>query len=473
MAQPDPTRYDPAKPDNLRAFAVRYHESRQHHASDELLIRDLIKYSDSVESHFHHQVNVLEKKISDLQLDLNSSERIRRDVQLKLNDLETKLGYIPDRNTYIAVLIDGDGLVFKDSFVRKGFEGGKKAANELIKAINEKFNSIETTSVTVFVTILANVSGLGKAMKRHGCLHDSNILHDFVMGFNQANVSTTFVDVGSDKELADAKIQDSFRFHLRNFNCKKAVLGVSHDAGYAPFLANIVTDDTKEHVAILEGIPTVTEIVALGLQIFNIPRLFRYEKLSIKPQEISRLAPPVPANATSWASVVRTPVSPPPQITLPIPLKTTPTPSRASQTSPAPWIPGPRGLDPVIRPEATVMDRLRKRKDAERLCNNHFLRGPCTRGKECNFTHDYNPTDEEKKVIAFFARSNRCASGQNCTNRDCIYGHHCPCVVNGMCVHPHCKFRLNEHPPGTSFRGPRPKDDIKDSSNEDEDKDEN
>ncbi|KAI1471632.1 uncharacterized protein F4812DRAFT_414934 [Daldinia caldariorum] len=475
MSQNDPIKYDPSRPDKLRAFADRYHESCQHHASDELLIRDLILYIDSVESHFQHEVNVLEKKLRDLQLDLDSSERTRRDIQAKLNVLETKLGYAPDHNPYIVVLIDGDGLIFKNSSVNKGVEGGKKAADELIKAINERLSLTltETTSVTVFVTIYADVIGLGKAMIRDGCLSDSNTLHDFVIGFNQANVSSTFVDVRLGKELADAKILDSLKFHLRNFNCKKAVLGISHDADYAPILAKMITDDTKDRITILEGTPTVPELVALGLHTFNIPRLFRHEKLSVKPQNITSQSPPIPSNAASWASVARTPASPLPKITLPIPLKTTAPPSRANQQPPVPWNPGPRGLDPVIRVDRAVMDRLRKRRDTDRLCNNHFLRGPCTRGKECHFTHDYNPTNEEKKVIALFSRSNPCALGQNCTISDCIYGHHCPFVKDGVCVHPHCKFRLNEHPPGTAFRGPRPKNEVKDIIFDDEYEDQN
>ncbi|KAI0845787.1 hypothetical protein F5Y00DRAFT_272692 [Daldinia vernicosa] len=475
MDPPDTPKYDPSKPGNLGAFAARYHEACRHHASNELLIRDLIQYNDSVETYFHQELNALEKKASDLQLDLNSSERTRRDLKQRLDEMETKLGYVPDRNLYVVVLIDGDGLIFKDNFVKKGIEGGKKAANELLKAINEKFNSAETTSVTVIVNIFANVTGLAKAMKRDGCVADKHALHDFVTGFNQANVSSTFVDVGFGKELADAKILDSLRFHLKNFNCKKAVLGVSHDAGYAPFLANMITDDTKERMALLEGTKTVVELVALGLQIFNVPRLFRHEKLSVKPQEQSQQVSPatspspsrskpcrppnVSSSAASWAAIARTMPSPPPRISLPIPSKATATPTRASRPPPAPWNPGPRGLDPPIRVDQVVLERLRKRKDCHRLCNNHFLRGPCTRGKECNFTHDYSPTEEEKKAIAIFARSNRCILGQECKTMDCIYGHHCPCVTDGICLHPHCKFRLDEHPPGTMFRGRRPKDD--------------
>ncbi|KAI8960861.1 hypothetical protein F5Y11DRAFT_328357 [Daldinia sp. FL1419] len=496
MDPPNPPIYDPAKPGNLNIFALRYQETCLHNASTEQLIRELIQYGNSVESHFNGEVDALKKKLHDLQLDLNSSERTRRDIVQKLKDMETKLGYIPDRNPYIVVLIDGDGLIFKDSFVKKGIEGGKLAANELLKTINEKLSATETTPVTVFVNVFANVAGLGKAMMRDDCVADSTALHNFVLGFNQANVSSNFVDVGYGKELADAKILDSLRFHLRNFNCKKAVLGVSHDAGYAPFLANMCTDDTKDRMAILEGTPTVVELSTLGLQIFNAPRLFRHEKLSAKPQEPSRQPSPVPAPlplpllplpspsplplpspspsvvpvTTTWAAVARTPASPPPKVTLPVPFKTG-TPSRVKQSSPPPWNPGPRGFDPVIKINLTVLERLRKRKDKNRLCNNHFLRGPCTRGKECNFTHNYSPTDEEKKAIAWFARTNRCAAGQNCTNSDCIYGHHCPCLNNGVCMHPRCKFYINEHPPGTTFRGPRPKENADEHDADDEEDD--
>lgn len=31
----------------------------------------------------------------------------------------------------------------------------------------------------------------------------------------------------------------------------------------------------------------------------------------------------------------------------------------------------------------------------------------------------------------------------------------CPNVKDGVCVHPYCKFTVDDHPPGTRFKNPR------------------
>ncbi|KAJ3472056.1 hypothetical protein NLG97_g11326 [Lecanicillium saksenae] len=107
------------------------------------------------------------------------------------------------------------------------------------------------------------------------------------------------------------------------------------------------------------------------------------------------------------------------------------------------------------------MDAVKKRKDTDKLCNNHFLRGPCAKGDGCNFVHDYKPNSEEIAAIAVLARQNPCTHGQDCENNECIYGHHtniifftliqCPSIRDNVCTHPYCKFDEDQHPPGTKF----------------------
>ncbi len=74
---------------------------------------------------------------------------------------------------------------------------------------------------------------------------------------------------------------EATRWHLRNINCKQAILGISHDAGYAPFLDEVLRDEeTRRRITILEGFPTVRELVATGLNILSLnDTLFRSEKL--------------------------------------------------------------------------------------------------------------------------------------------------------------------------------------------------
>lgn len=55
--------------------------------------------------------------------------------------------------------------------------------------------------------MVANVSGLGKALQREGSLHSEATLRDFTLGFTQAKAAFDFVDVGYGKERADSKIK--------------------------------------------------------------------------------------------------------------------------------------------------------------------------------------------------------------------------------------------------------------------------
>ncbi|KAI1139832.1 hypothetical protein F5Y05DRAFT_380217 [Hypoxylon sp. FL0543] len=459
----DSNQYNPSGGQGLMAFVHRYREYESQKEETHSFIKDLLLYAEGTESHFIKENQRLRQQLNDARLDIEGYSKSRKNLEQLVGDLETRLGFVPDRNPYVVVLIDGDGLLFKEKFVKKGLEGGKKAAEELHKAIAEKFNYSKETTVEILVKVIANVPELGKAMKHSGCLDTETVLYDFISGFNQAKALFDFVNVGHGMERADAKILECTEFHLRNFNCKQVLLGVSHDAGYASPLGDIIHNEgTKQRITILEGVPTAEDIVATGISITSFKHIFRSEKLRVKSPQVK--SPPantmsasrVPFNGASYAAITSQakPASPPPKIALPLALKpATPAgPSKRAPTPAAAWNPGPHGLDPPIPVNAAVLERMKRRKEQEKLCNNHFLRGPCTKGDECSFEHNYNPTKDEKNVIALFARLNPCTRGQECDVDTCIYGHHCPSVVNGWCTHPHCKFRVDEHPPGTKFK---------------------
>ncbi|KAI1343717.1 hypothetical protein F5Y15DRAFT_175650 [Xylariaceae sp. FL0016] len=447
---------------SIMDFVQRYRDYEAQRNTTHEFIKDLMIHAEHVESTLRNENDLLRKNLRDLQLDLDDASKSRRELQQRLRDVEGKMGYgshgsdqLKNRNAYILVLIDGDGLLFKEEFIRQGVEGGRKAANRLRQAIAEHCYQMNDTEIVT--KVFANLSGLNKAMKRDGAVDGEVDLRDFMLGFNQAAASFDFIDIGYGKELADFKIKETTRFHLRNYNCKQILLGISHDAGYAPFLHEMIRDNgIRERITILEGFPTVREIVATGVHIISFHDVFRSERLVAKspPSIHSSISSSSPApGASSWASVTQR-ASPPPQITLPLAPKSTP-PVRTSKPQPIVWNPGPRGLDPPISLNQTALEGIKKRKDSSKLCNNHYLRGPCAKGDECCFEHDYSPSKDEKHAIAFLARLNPCTNGQDCEVENCIYGHHCPSVVNGICTHPFCKFRAEEHPPGTKFKNPK------------------
>jgi len=90
--------------------------------------------------------------------------------------------------------------------VQQGMDGGKKAANALRNAVLEQCSDL-SEDIEVIAKVCANVSGLGKAMKRDGCLENLEDLRDFTLGFTQGKASFDFVDVGHGKERADSKIK--------------------------------------------------------------------------------------------------------------------------------------------------------------------------------------------------------------------------------------------------------------------------
>jgi hypothetical protein len=241
------------------------------------------------------------------------------------------------------------------------------------------------------------------------------------------------------------------RWHLRNHNCKQILLGISHDAGYAPFLDEVVTPEDRCRITIIEGPPTVRELSATGLQIMNFNQLFRAEKL------VDRVASqPTTAQPFTWAGVTSIP---PPNQTSPVLNGAT-----LKRSSPAPlptWVPSPRGLDDSIVVNAAVLDKVKRRANNNKLCNNHYLRGPCAKGSECCFEHDYKPSEEELKAIAFLTRLNPCVNGQDCDLEFCIYGHHCPSTVfsrkdnEWQCSVFGCRFSKEDHPPNTLIKHPR------------------
>ncbi|KAI1262267.1 C-x8-C-x5-C-x3-H type zinc finger protein-like protein [Xylariaceae sp. FL1019] len=460
------------EPTSVMDFVPRYKAREREAVATSDFIKDLMIYAERLETTRRNENNQFTQQIRDLNLDVEDALKSYRQVQLQLQHVQQGAGYVSfdqsstkDQFAYVLVVIDGNHLIFRDHLIREGVEGGRRAAHELRKAV--AFQTSFLGQAEIVIKIVANLANLNKVLRASSLVYNDVDLPEFVTGFNQVKASFDFVDIGYGKDRAESKIKETVKFHAQNSSCKYVIMGgVSHDPNYAAFITeNIGDKEDFKRISVIEGSSTVRDIASTGVNLLNFKEVFRSQKLI--PQRMmsmdsvqsgSSRSPVVSAPGTpifSYATAIQKPASPPPVINLPIKLKplAPKTPNiPKKQTPPPAWNPGPRGLDVPIPLTQSALDTIKKRKDNNKLCNNHFLRGPCAKGEDCCFVHDYRPNKEEKNAIAFLARQNPCTNGQDCDVVNCIYGHHCPSVVNGICTHPFCKFRPEEHPPGTKLR---------------------
>lgn len=99
---------------------------------------------------------------------------------------------------------------FEEHLIKDRVEGGKRAAYALraavAKHVGERAGELE-----IVARVVANVTGLGKAMVRDLSVDTSNDFKDFTLGFTQAKASFDFIDVGYGKERADSKIKGVYQ----------------------------------------------------------------------------------------------------------------------------------------------------------------------------------------------------------------------------------------------------------------------
>jgi len=107
-----------------------------------------------------------------------------------------------------VVLIDGDGMIFQDSLLQQGEQGGKDAANQLWAAVREYVIRClpNVSSPKIITRIYANVKGLADACYKSGIIERPILIEEFARGFNGSRLLFDFVDVGSGKDRADDKI---------------------------------------------------------------------------------------------------------------------------------------------------------------------------------------------------------------------------------------------------------------------------
>ncbi|KAH7355776.1 hypothetical protein BKA66DRAFT_429513 [Pyrenochaeta sp. MPI-SDFR-AT-0127] len=388
-------------------------------------------------------------------------------------------------NPFVVVLIDGDGMIFLDEYLREGELGGRRAAAQLSAAVQDFIDAEGNVPLgaRIVCRIYANVRGLADVLVRTGAIDEVGQFEDFVRGFTRGKTLFDFVDVGAGKDRADEKIIESFKLFSQDYHCRRLLLGCSHDNGYARALEECLDQaELLDKVVLLEGTPFEKELVPLPYNTKKFPGLFRESKIvpwgsnsfvsSQPPTPIGSGSPnlktfnmlsglptrfpaparppgnqlmdsPIPSKAMMM-NLPRTPSS----STLasdgfpslkPIPATTNSWAAKAA--APVPSVSESPLYKPANREEVIARNRIGQRVDppckdydkAEvdrikkmKMCNVHYLRNECPYDVNCTHVHSYQPSKDEISTLRLVARMAPCQNGSGCQDIKCIYGHRCP-----------------------------------------------
>ncbi|KAF1815550.1 hypothetical protein P152DRAFT_479469 [Eremomyces bilateralis CBS 781.70] len=266
-------------PPSLRLWQ-RYDVLKRNDAEKNTLIEELIYHYQSLQEKYEKQTD-----------DHDREREANRTLQKREKDRELEnrhLHSLMNRDPFALVLLDGDGMIFHERFMREGEDGGRKAANELHNQIAEYVSETLPNFSTggearIVCRLYANLSGLAETCRRAGLIATTQDLEEFMKGFTRAKTLFDFVDVGSGKDRADGKIIEHFKLNLYDYHCRQIILGCSHDNGYARTLEEIVQADLIKRITLLEGVPFERELVVLPFRKHKIMNLFRETKILSVP----------------------------------------------------------------------------------------------------------------------------------------------------------------------------------------------
>ncbi|OJJ37532.1 hypothetical protein ASPWEDRAFT_39231 [Aspergillus wentii DTO 134E9] len=421
------------------AFFERYKQLMSLEQSKDNLIEELLQRVTDLEDAYQRE-----------KLDHERETRFNRDIQIhemELMDQISRIKTIMDREPFVIVLLDGDGLIFMDDFLQQGEQGGQNAATQLSTALEDYISSNfpSITTPKIMTKIYANVKGLSDLCVKGGIINEPTLLDDFVRGFNGTVPLFDLVDIGAGNDKAHDKIGEVFQVYLYNCHCHQIFLGCSNDSEYAEILEDTLEDrDLIGRVSLIEGIPFEKDLEFLksSYRVTKFPKIFRNTKIAplwapwkaavtTKPRDLLTPSPNQHVASLSRTSTNTT------STTSSVPLSSTS--PNASNSGDFQVV---RSKTSIAAPPKTVernrygqrVDRLDFRSIPRdelnrikklKLCNFYFLQGECP-NDNCHHDHSRKLSKSEYHILTAIARMTPCRFGLDCDDPECMYGHRCP-----------------------------------------------
>ncbi|KAJ5882698.1 uncharacterized protein N7473_011132 [Penicillium subrubescens] len=421
----------------------------------------------SKENQKHHETlqDVL-KQFKNLLEDYNSLKSDYEEVK-EGREKYKKQARGQDRNPFVLVLVDGDGYLFQDHFIKAGAEGGIKAARELSDSVRELMHStlgMQADQCRIMVRVYANMLGLSKTLARAGlCGHEARSLASFTSAFNRAQDLFDFVDAAEKKEGSDFKIREMFRLFADSNQCRHIYFAGCHDTGFGSLLTPY--RGRSDRITLIKAASFHREFKDLGLPIRELPSVFKSTPISsTKPTTIVNTKAASATNGSAKPickhyqkgtckygnSCIKQHVMPGQTLSVtpadesPKQLWSTPTTVGRSKEFLFTHLP-PMSLKAEGRiavnkdgerldtycphPSMDAMDEYHHRAKEHKVCNSYHLSGECG-DKSCLYDHS-DVSDTIFEALRYILRQHPCPRAGACRSIKCYKGH--------LCQKPNCR----------------------------------
>ncbi|KAI1656859.1 hypothetical protein F4813DRAFT_362064 [Daldinia decipiens] len=416
-------------------YLARLEHFHQLDKEREDMIKDLIAKYDDLEQRFESKCKEFDNEV-----------QTRSIYQSRANDATTKLTDIRhkmDVNSFAIAIIDGDGAVFRDDWIRKGEDGGAMAAHQLRddikKHLKEAHPDVNIETWHIMVQVVLNLEGLSRKLFCVDLAKSMSELSAFARGFSRAQGLFSFIDVGKGKEQADFKVRETLRLMVHNLQCKHIIFGPCHDKGYIVELRPYQLETSiLNKITLLETTQPPREFGELAFRRVKFNDVFRSELLPegwlppTPPPSTSKPAPITPSSvnkainysttASSWTS------------TLPFVnsfKKPVATPVKSTKASPRKFYfvnaSGQRVDGPLPQADPYSEQRFKDRCEEEgsrKPCNRYHLHGICEENA-CLYYHGKPLSPGEQLILRIKARGSLCNYKSACKSIDCYWGHNC------------------------------------------------
>ncbi|KAJ5544183.1 hypothetical protein N7494_005462 [Penicillium frequentans] len=357
------------------------------------------------------------------------------------------------RNPFVLVLVDGDGYMFKEHFLKAGSEGGVKAARELSDSVRELMHStmgMQADSCQIMVRVYANILGLSKALARAGMVgHEARSISPFTSSFTRAQDLFDLVDSAEKKEGSDFKIREMFRLFVDLNQCRHIYFAGCHDTGFASFLTPYRASD---RITLIKAASLHRDFEDLKLPIRELPSVFISNPLAITKQTapvckhfqkgickfgVGCNKQHVPPNQQLAKSADSDSSSPKPLWSSPAVVgrsqeflaATLPTHSLEFEE----YIPinkdGDRLDTYCPHPSPEAFAEYHRRAKRHRVCNSFHLSGECG-DMDCQYDHSH-VSNTIIEVLRYILLQHPCSRAGACRFIKCFWGH--------ICQTPNCK----------------------------------